>query len=138
MSSDKKQEHVLYLVNMAGNCHAVQLSMDLWERVEKHVKKVALSMNEANADPFEKPQPMDALQDLKTYWDFTYPYEPHVHCEACGATTDDWENDPMHPFHLSNANIGGLLVFLCRCGVTVRKKHFHKKVVFECSGKADE
>ncbi len=123
---------ILYIVTKNGHCQAVQLSMDLWSKVENHVMAVAASMHQEE-DAFAKPEPIDALNELKEYWDFTYPFEAHVHCDACGLSTDDFENDPKHPFHLTNANIGGLLVFRCKCGATVRKKHFHKKVVFECS-----
>ena len=42
-----------------------------------------------------------------------------------GAETDDWRTDPAHPFHLTTANLGGLLVFRCaRCHTTIRQKHF--------------
>ncbi len=135
MSKNCSKEHISYLVNKGGHCQSVQLSMELWELVQAQVEKAAAKLLKP-LDPFDLPQPLSALEDLKTYWDFTYPYEGHVHCDECFASTDDWENDPAHPFHLTNANIGGLLVFLCRCGATVRKKHFHRKVVFECSPKS--
>ncbi len=134
MSNNNKENPILYLVNQNGHCQAVQLSMELWEIVSAHVEKASKKLTNQE-DPFDLPQPLDSLEELKTYWDFTYPYEGHVHCDVCAASTDDWENDVNHPFHLTNANIGGLLVFLCRCGATVRKKHFHRKVVFECSPK---
>ncbi len=130
----KGVDPILYLVNLQGHPHAVQLSMELWSLVEDHVKKVANTLQSQN-DPFAKEQPLSDLQELKDYWDFTYPYEPSMHCDACGAATSDWENDASHPFHLSNANIGGLLVFQCKCGATVRKKHFHRKVAYECTPK---
>ncbi len=130
----KNHEHVLYLVNEKGHCHSVQISLPLWEIVQNYVLKESKNLVQ-QPDPFDAPQPLKALSELKEYWDFTYPYEPHVHCEACKASTDDWENDPAHPFHLTNANFGGLMVFLCRCGATIRKKHFHRKVVFECTPK---
>ena len=132
-----KTVHVHYVVTRDGQCQAVQLSAELWALVEKQVLAAAEKAFSAK-DPFSEPQPLDKLAELKTYWDFTYPYEAHVHCEHCGASTDNWEEDAAHPFHLSNANIGGLLVFRCRCGATVRKKHFHKKVVFEFSAPADK
>ncbi len=136
MSSKKSvnTEPILFIVNKSGHCHSVQLSMELWEQVQDHVEKIAKKLYKED-DPFDTPQPLDSLAELKNYWDFTYPYEGHVHCDMCNATTDDWETDPAHPFHLTNANFGGLMVFLCRCGATVRKKHFHRKVVFECSPK---
>ncbi len=123
---------ILYIVTKDGHCQSVQLSMDLWNKVENHVVAVAASMQPVE-DPFAKPEPLDGLRELKEFWDFTYPFEGHVHCDSCGASTEDFENDASHPFHLTNANFGGLLVFLCRCGATVRKKHFHRKVVFECT-----
>ncbi len=135
MPQNKNEEHILYLVNAKGHCSSVQISLELWELVQAQVEKAAKKLTNV-VDPFDLPQPLDSLEELKTYWDFTYPYEPHVHCDACGATSDDWENDPAHPFHLTNANFGGLMVFLCRCGATVRKKHFHRKVVFECTPKS--
>ncbi len=128
------KDPILYVVNDEGNIKSVQLSAKLWDKVESHVKSVAQSM-QTGADPFLKPEPLEDLNELKKYWDFTYPYDPYVHCEACGVESKDWENDPVHPFHLTNANIGGLLVFQCRCGATIRKKHFHRKTVFECSAK---
>ncbi len=131
---DKKTDHILYLVTGQGHIQSVQLSSELWSQVEDHVKAVALKMSKLD-DPFDRPQPLDALQELKDCWDFTYPYESSMHCESCGVKTEDWENDPAHPFHLTNANIGGLVVLLCRCGATVRKKHFHRKVAYECTPK---
>lgn len=131
-SDQDKKTHVHFLVTRDGNCQAVQLSMTLWDLVEKHVLAAAKRLD-GDIDPFSRPQPLNHLADLKTYWDFTYPYEPHVHCDHCQASSDNWEEDLAHPFHLTNANIAGLLVFRCRCGATVRKKHFHRKVVFECS-----
>ncbi len=130
----KNNDPILYVVNHEGHIQSVQLSTELWEKVESHVKAAAHGLQNSN-DPFSKPEPLQALQELKDYWDFTYPYEPSMHCEVCGCETKDWENDPAHPFHLTNANIGGLLVFQCRCGATIRKKHFHRKTVFECSPK---
>lgn len=126
-------KHILYVVNAEGQCQSVQLSVALWERVEKQVKVTLRRMTE-DVDPFAKPEPLAALAELKAYWDFTYPYEPSLHCEICKMQTDDWENDPQHPFHLVNANLGGLLVFRCKkCFATVRKKNFHRKSVIECT-----
>lgn len=123
--------HIQYLVDAQGQCRGVQLSLALWEKVRAEVLQAERRLAPAQ-DPFDKPQPLEALQELKTYWDFKYPYTPHMHCPGCSASTEDWENDPAHPFHMTNANLGGLIVFLCRqCGATVRKKHFRDKVVFE-------
>ncbi len=130
----KAQNHILYVVNLEGEPQAIQLSPDLWAKVEDHVKAAAKTLEQPE-DPFTKPEALAALQELKDCWDFTYPFEPSMHCDACGARTEDFEHDPLHPFHLTNANFGGLLVFQCRCGATVRKKHFHRKVDYECTPK---
>ncbi len=130
----KAQDHIFYVVNPEGHPQAVQLSMELWAQVENQVKKAAKAFA-APEDPFTKPEALAALQELKDCWDFTYPYEASMHCDACGKQTEDWENDPAHPFHLTNANFGGLMVFQCRCGATIRKKHFHRKVDYECTPK---
>ncbi len=130
----KAQDHILYVVNPQGHPQSIQLSMELWAKVEGQVKAAATSLS-APDDPFLKPEALAALQELKDCWDFTYPYEPSMHCDACGKSTTDFENDPEHPFHLTNANFGGLLVFQCRCGATIRKKHFHRKVDYECTPK---
>lgn len=133
------ETHVHYVVNLQGEPQAVQLSLPLWGAVEKYVLAAEKKLTGQDEDPFSKPQPMDAVADLKKFWDFKYPYEAHVHCDACHAATEDWENDPAHPFHLLNANFGGLMVFLCRhCGAHIRKKHFWNKVVFECTPKAEK
>lgn len=125
------ETHIHYLVDAQGACAGVQLSPLLWENIRHHALEAERRLI-GGGDPFEKPQPMEALHELKQYWDFKYPYDPQVRCPGCNGATGDWENDPAHPFHLTNANFGGLLVFLCRqCGATVRKKHFRDKVVFE-------
>ena len=68
---------------------------------------------------------MADFERLLQFWDFRYPYSPEVTCPRCGAHTADWRNDPAHPFHLTTANLGGLLVFRCKsCQSTVRQKHF--------------
>lgn len=123
--------HVHYLVDATGQCHAVQISSTLWNLVQKQVLAAQRRL-EGPEDCFDKPQPLAALEELKTYWDFKYSYEPQVVCKGCSAETENWEDDPAHPFHLTNANLGGLMVFRCRkCGGTVRKKHFRDHVVFE-------
>lgn len=127
------EKHVLYVVDAHAQCEAVQISPALWAVVEKHVLASASRLTGGD-DPFARPEPLAALEELKAYWDFPFPYEPHVHCDACHVKTDNWEADPAHPFHLVNANLGGLLVFRCRsCRSTIRKKHFRDHIVFECS-----
>ena len=90
---------------------------------------------DAEAGPKEITQaagPLASFDELMQFWDFKYPYSPSVTCPHCQATTADWRNDPAQPFVLTNANIGGLLVFYCRaCGTTIRQKHFHKHMAVE-------
>ncbi len=129
----RKEIHVQYVADAAGAPSAVQLSLPLWETVKKHVLAAERRMTGAD-DPLQQPEPLAALQEFKDYWDFKYPYTPDVRCGHCGAATENWEEDPAHPFHLTNANLGGLLVFRCRkCGSTVRKKHFRDHCVLECT-----
>lgn len=125
--------HITYTTGPDGEIEAVHLSPALWERVKSRVIAAEQWMLD-DASPYSRPEPLAAVEELKQYWDFPYPYAPDVHCEHCGTASMDWENDPLHPFHLTNANFAGLLVFKCKhCGSTVRKKHFKHKVVFECS-----
>ena len=124
--------HVHFVVDAKGNYNAVQLSAALWALVEKHVLSAEKKLTGTTLDPFAAPEPLGEFAEFKACWDFRYPYEAHVICSACGAKTDNWEHDPDHPFHLTNANFGGLLVFRCKaCGATVRKKHFRDHVAFE-------
>lgn len=130
--------HIHYLVDAQGKCAAVQISAALWERVQKTVKNAESVLTGKGHDPFAVPAPMQAFEDFKSVWDFRYPYEARVECKACGAVTENWEDDPARPFHLTNANFGGLLVFRCRaCRATVRKKHFRDHVAYECTPFAD-
>lgn len=125
--------HISYTIDAQGELVSVQISAALWDRVKTRVLMAEQSLLIAD-NPYARPEPIAAVEELKAYWDFTYPYTPDVRCEHCGTATMDWENDPNHPFHLNNANFAGLLVFRCKnCGSTVRKKHFKDHVKFECS-----
>lgn len=125
--------HIHCFTNAQGELESVHLSPALWERVKNRVLAAEQSLLLAD-NPDEKPEPLAAVEELKNYWDFSYPYSPDVRCNHCGAATMDWENDPRHPFHLNNANFAGLIVFRCKnCGSTVRKKHFKNHVAFECT-----
>lgn len=126
-----KKDYITYLDDVEGTSEGVHLSPILWARVKKHLLNVELALNDED-NPFIKPEPMQALEELKEYWDFRYAYSPDVKCDNCGTSTMDWENDPKHPFHLTNANFAGLIVFKCtHCHSTVRKMHFKDHVSFE-------
>lgn len=123
MSSD-----ISYIVTDKGDILSVVVPYDLWQRLEPEAKKLLA----ASEKPALRPEPMADFETLMEYWDFRYPYSPAVTCPACGKSTDDWRNDPEHPFWLKNATLGGLLVFHCQhCGASVRQKHFTDHVAVE-------
>jgi len=120
-------QDILYLHDAKGTLYGVQLSLALWERAKAHILKVQEASVVVNA-----PEPFDAWEEFKQYWDFKYPFCANVECLHCGARCDDWEHDPAHQFRLRTANLGGLLVFRCAaCGASIRKKHFKDHMVFE-------
>lgn len=121
---------ILYLYDADGKLCAVQLSSALWKKVEAGVFAAAQSPVESRAAP----EPHEAWEEFKLYWDFKYPVCADMLCLHCGTRTQDWEHDPAHPFQLRSAQLGGLLVFRCiNCGATVRKKHFTDHTAFEAS-----
>ena len=104
-------KHLLYLTDRQGNLEGVQLSAALWSHCEAAVVKALKAME----PPLEhlNDEPVADFERLLQFWDFRYPYSPEVTCPHCGAHTADWRNDPAHPFHLTTANLGGLLLFRC-------------------------
>lgn len=113
---------IAYLYDAAGKLVAVQISADLWQRLEPLAGRV---MQAAEADD------LAAFAEFLETWTFPYAYRPGVVCPGCHAATEDWQKDSARPFILKNANIGGLLVFGCRsCGGTVRQKYFRSHM--EC------
>lgn len=123
------KEQIQYVTDERGNIVAVQLPYALWERLKTALPTEAPA---ARGDDALPPEPMDGFAEFLRYWDFRYPYDPAVSCPHCGVHVTDWRTAPRHPFHLSNANLGGLLVFQCTsCGATIRQKHFRDHVVLE-------
>ena len=123
-------QDILYLQDKQGTVYGVQLSPQLWEKVRILVHKAAANQN-PEASP---PEPLADWEEFKAYWDFRYPFCAKVTCAHCGAQSDNWEEDPAHPFMLRTAHLGGLLVFSCvACGTSIRKKHFKDHMVFEYS-----
>ena len=122
-----------YLTDAKGNVEAVQLSLKLWQLIESKIG-AQLKATEAPTPLVQAEGPLKNFEQLQQFWDFKYPYSPAVDCPYCGASTADWRADPAQPFILTNANIGGLLVFLCKgCGTTVRQKHFRDHMAVEHS-----
>ena len=113
-----------------GKPYAFILSRELWNLVRRdlHIGEEELNMQNGVV----KSEPLDDFRRFMDSWDFPYEYSPAVKCPVCGSETEDWRTDPFHPFLLSNANMGGLLVFHCtQCGCTIRQKHFKDKMVTE-------
>ncbi len=120
-----------YVTDAKGNVEAVQLSYKFWEQIEPKVRS-HIKCQPADEPLVQAEAPLKGFDQLLQFWDFKYPYTPDVACPHCGAKTDDWRTDAAQPFLLTNANIGGLMVFLCKCcRTTVRKKHFHRHVAVE-------
>lgn len=127
----EREAHVVHLHDRHGELYGVLLSPQVWAAVQH---KVAPLLEQAleKMYPSARPEPMDDWRTFKDYWDFKYPFCADVHCDCCGATTEDWEHDPLHPFMLRNATLSGMLVFDCvKCGASVRKKHFKDHICFE-------
>lgn len=121
---------ITYITTTKGEILSVVVPYAIWERLEPSVQKLL----RADDKPVQRPEPMEDFETLMQYWDFRYPYSPAVRCPSCGTSTDDWRADPEHPFWLTNATLGGLLVFRCQhCGATVRLKHFLDHVAVEFS-----
>ena len=122
-----------YVTDAKVNVEYVLLPWDLWRRLEPQA--AALHAKPQQPENLEQPPgPLADFDALLRTWDFRYPYSPAVSCPHCGAATEDWRTDPAQPFVLTNANIGGLLVFHCRaCGTTIRQKHFRDHQALEHS-----
>ncbi|MDR2743638.1 MAG: hypothetical protein LBB66_00295 [Desulfovibrio sp.] len=109
---------------------AVQIPYALWECVKEHAISCCAASPPAPAS--HPAEPLEAFAEFLQYWDFHYPYSPAVSCPQCGIAVEDWRAGEERPFCLTNANLGGLLVFRCRnCNTTIRQKHFRDHVAFE-------
>ncbi|MDR0239336.1 MAG: hypothetical protein LBI88_03770 [Deltaproteobacteria bacterium] len=120
-------QDIVYLYDAKGTLIGVQLSPALWECAKPHILAVQKPLSVV-----ETPEPFDAWEEFKQYWDFKYPICANVECLHCGTRCEDWEHDPARQFRLRTATLGGLLVFRCTvCGASIRKKHFKYHMVFE-------
>lgn len=127
-----RNSHVLPLYDRHGNLHSITISSELWNRVSRKVAPILENALDAMYPPVEVAEPLDDWESFKEFWDFRYPFNAEVQCNCCGVKTEDWEHDEAKPFRLTNANLGGLLVFRCKaCGATVRKKHFKDHICYE-------
>ncbi|MDR2056048.1 MAG: hypothetical protein LBQ10_09315 [Desulfovibrio sp.] len=124
----------LFLTDAEGRCVAVQIPYAFWEQIKEHAVPRRSAMS-PNPGPSPHPaEPLEAFAEFLRYWDFRYSYSPAVCCPQCGMAVKDWRSGDDRPFRLTNANLGGLLVFRCRnCNTTIRQKHFRDHVAFECT-----
>ena len=126
-----------YITDTDGNAVFVVIPVTLWQKIEPEVSRMLLA-DESPQELAQAPGPLRSFEELMQCWDFKYAYNPAVACPHCGAEVADWRNDPRQSFVLTNANIGGLLVFHCRaCGTTIRQKHFRDHVAFEHTAPRD-
>ncbi|BAH73505.1 hypothetical protein [Solidesulfovibrio magneticus] len=136
--------HFLELFDANGAPRGVLLSAELWERCKDQVlppltKALYVLDPAARPEPEVRPEPLQEWETLLAYWDFTYPPAYDVHCDCCGAATDDWRADEPRKFRLRNANLGGLVTFQCAgCKALVLKKHFKKHLTVECKPYVDK
>lgn len=111
-------QDILKLYDAQGNLRAVQISPELWLRLEP-----TLTPPRASHD-------WPGFQEFQDAWNFPYAYSPDVTCPSCGAHTDDWRQG--EDFLLTSAGLGGMLVFRCsHCQGTVRQKYFKSHVARE-------
>ena len=131
----KRNEHFIQLYDKNGNLHSVQLSAEAWQKGGKPLTNLIESLFTDDA-PSEVVEPVHEWEQFKQYWDFEYPICSDVECKVCGIKVDNWQTAPDHPFTLKSAQLGGLVVFICKgCGSIVRKKHFKDHICFEASAK---
>jgi len=75
--------------------------------------------------PAALPEPLEDWRDLLQFWDFKYPVDRDVACTLCGNQTENWELDEPRKFHLTAANLGGLVTYRCLgCQAKILKRHF--------------
>jgi len=122
-------------------CIGVWLSPELWAKTQRALTPIIDKALE-EIDPARAPEVPERTQDWDTlteYWDFKYPLPTDVHCEHCGAHTEDWRKDEPRVFKLRSATIAGLANFEClRCKARIVKKHFKNKVDVQCHPYVDK
>lgn len=106
-----KSRHVLPLYDAEGALHGILLSPELWRVAGPRLEPVlnaALAQLEPQA-AFQ--EPLEDWESFLQYWDFKYPVEASVSCKICGASTENWQEDPKHPFMLKSAQLEALWCF---------------------------
>lgn len=117
------------LFDAEGNPLGALLGVEAWTLVRDQV--LARFAPQPPAAASLPPEPIQDWRDLVAFWDFKYPVDLDVRC-SCGNQTDDWEHDEPRKFHLTAANLGGLVAFRClKCQAKVIKRHFKDEVTVE-------
>ncbi|MGE4297460.1 MAG: hypothetical protein AB7E47_05460 [Desulfovibrionaceae bacterium] len=142
MPQDK--EHIMPLYKQDRVLFGVVISPELWSQVEDSLWPIlerGIKDLEARGGKISAPEMVEPLHDweqLKSYWDFRYPYTAEVHCDVCGNATEDWEKDSPRLFRLRACNMGGMAIFVCqKCHARVIKRHFKDKITCECKASND-
>lgn len=118
-------DKIIDMYDSRGQLQGVFVPAALWRKCEPMLREILRPREDLKND-------FAGFEELMQCWNFQYPYSPAVKCPACGAQTLDWIKDPEKPFCLTNANIGGLLVFHCNnCGGTIRQKYFKRHMAEE-------
>ncbi|MDR1777410.1 MAG: hypothetical protein LBR31_06235 [Desulfovibrio sp.] len=123
---------LLFVTNAEGRPVAVQIPFALWKRLEAEAGHLLPDARPGFGKNGRVEEPLKAFDEFLRYWDFRYPYNPAVSCPHCGVSVTDWREGEGRPFRLTNASLGGLLVFRClKCNTTIRQKHFKDHVAYE-------
>lgn len=125
-------DHINELYDKEGNLIGALLSAEAWNHVKKDILS-ALGL-EDKAPVAEIFEPLSDWETLQEYWDYSYPVDTDVQCAHCGSSTDDWAADEPRLFHLTSANLAGLVSFKCvKCQSKIAKKHFKDEIKTECT-----
>ena len=135
-----KSRPIQSLYGDKGEFLGLIISPDMWNRIEKEVGPILQRELDklGQEQQTEIKEPLDDWENLKQYWGFNYPVDYDVHCEICGADTENWQEDDPRKFQLKAASLSGLVSFLClSCGARIVKKHFKDRIHVEttASGK---
>ncbi len=128
---ESKNNEILHVFSQGGEAVGVFIPQAVWEKVKDAVAACHDVCSQSKGTSC--PEPLQEWETLKSYWDFKYPVCADVSCDACGASTSDWENDEPRRFRLKAANLGGLVRFEClECQAKISKRHFKDHMEFSC------
>lgn len=123
-------DKITRLYNEQGTLLGVFIAAELWARLEPELAAHLPASAPAAEPPL--PEPLGDWATLLEFWDFTYPVDTDVNCEACGSSTPDWQRDEPRKFRLAACNLGGLVRFECQaCKARIMKRHFKDKITVE-------